>query len=100
MGEHVLPASPNPTTAVINRINPVNDTYEHGTAVVTMKDESLLKEDIEKLIRHFTIPEANSFDELLRWIREQRLHMHDGLEKTSKDFLHAVLEGYGDMMII
>ncbi|RYG71829.1 hypothetical protein EU245_12780 [Lentibacillus lipolyticus] len=97
MGGYILPASPNPTTAVINRINPVNDTYGHGTAIVTMKDETVLKEDIENLVRHFAVPEATSVDDLVAWIKEQRLHMHDGLEKTSKDFLQAVLEGYKDM---
>ncbi len=97
MGEYVLPSSPNPTTAVINRINPVNETNGHGTAVVTLKDKDVLKEDIVNLIRHFDVPDAMSLDELLRWIRKQHLHMHEDLAKTSKDFLHAVLEGYEEM---
>src|SRR5699024_3738387 len=30
-GEKVLPVSPNPTTAVINRISPVTNEFSHGT---------------------------------------------------------------------
>src|SRR5699024_7483381 len=37
LGERVLPVSPNPTTAAINRICPPNEEFTHGTAEVHLK---------------------------------------------------------------
>ncbi|GAA0444719.1 dynamin family protein [Lentibacillus halophilus] len=97
LGESVLPSSPNPTTAVINRINPINDTYKHGTAIVTIKDESTLIADIQKLINHFTVPAFDYLNELLTWIRQTNLVHSADLEKTSQNYLQAVLDGYDNM---
>ena len=46
IGEKVLPVSPNPTTAAINRIRPVSVGKEDGTADVRLKTEMRMMEDV------------------------------------------------------
>ncbi|BFH61954.1 dynamin family protein [Paenibacillus azoreducens] len=47
LGERVLPVSPHPTTAAINRILAPQDGFAHGTAQVTMKSPAAFREDLE-----------------------------------------------------
>ncbi|MFP7200667.1 dynamin family protein [Lysinibacillus halotolerans] len=46
MGAKVLPVSPNPTTAAINKIRPVTNEHLHETADVQLKTAEQLLEDI------------------------------------------------------
>ncbi|WP_341278095.1 dynamin family protein [Paenibacillus sp. FSL H8-0537] len=46
IGEPVLPVSPNPTTAAINRLVPPSGGREHGTAGVVMKSRDAVLEDL------------------------------------------------------
>lgn len=46
IGEKVLPVSPNPTTATINRIRPVEEGKAHDTADVILKTEARMTEDV------------------------------------------------------
>lgn len=46
LGEAVLPVSPNPTTATINRIRPVTAEHPHETADVRLKTVGQLTEDV------------------------------------------------------
>ncbi len=46
LGEDVLPVSPHPTTAAINRILAPHDEFVHGTAQVVMKSRETLMEDL------------------------------------------------------
>ncbi|MBP1994801.1 dynamin family protein [Paenibacillus eucommiae] len=46
LGERVLPVSPNPTTAAINRIVPPQEGWPHGTARVRMKSAAVILQDI------------------------------------------------------
>ena len=46
MGANVLPVSPNPTTAAINKIHPVSENHPHNTADVKLKTEEQLLEDV------------------------------------------------------
>jgi small GTP-binding protein len=46
IGERVLPVSPNPTTAAINRIVPPAPEWPHGTAKVKMKSMEAVFEDV------------------------------------------------------
>lgn len=47
MGELVLPVSPNPTTATINKIHPISEIHPHNTADVTLKTKQQLLEDVQ-----------------------------------------------------
>ncbi|MBP1961886.1 dynamin family protein [Paenibacillus aceris] len=46
IGERVLPVSPNPTTAAINKIMPPTEGWPHGTAKVKMKKADAILEDV------------------------------------------------------
>ncbi|MBP1999612.1 GTPase Era involved in 16S rRNA processing [Paenibacillus shirakamiensis] len=46
LGQRVLPVSPHPTTAAINRIMAPEGEYNHGTAVVSLKTAAAMEEDL------------------------------------------------------
>lgn len=47
LGESILPVSPNPTTATVNTVEAGTPEHPHGTAVVYIKTEQDLNEEIE-----------------------------------------------------
>ncbi|WP_020616608.1 dynamin family protein [Paenibacillus daejeonensis] len=47
IGEPVLPVSPNPTTAAINRIVPPSADHPHGSARIIMKSEAAMLDDLQ-----------------------------------------------------
>ncbi|MDV6378592.1 dynamin family protein [Sporosarcina sp. GW1-11] len=94
IGERVLPVSPNPTTAAINRIRPVSDVHLHNTADIHLKDEATMTEDVglsfEALgIRITSLEEAFAkTDEALKQpLEDENLHIH-------KSFIQAFQTGY------
>ncbi|MFC4557256.1 dynamin family protein [Virgibacillus kekensis] len=95
IGENILPASPNPTTAVINRINPVKEGLKHGTVIIQHKDEATLVNDIHTLTKNFS-PRSNQLSELLDWIRKNKINESNKLNSTHRAYLNAVLAGYQD----
>ncbi|WP_138751014.1 dynamin family protein [Paenibacillus sinopodophylli] len=46
IGEPVLPVSPNPTTAAINRLVPPTAEHGHGTARIVMKSRAAVEDDV------------------------------------------------------
>ena len=53
LGENLLPVSPNPTTAVIQKILPVTKEKPHGTVRVHLKDEAMLLADLNRALAPF-----------------------------------------------
>lgn len=53
LGQSVLPVSPNPTTASINRICPVSDDHVHQTADVHIKSPEQMLGDLNHSLSHF-----------------------------------------------
>jgi len=51
IGESVLPVSPNPTTAAINRIVPPSAEHPHGTARIVMKSPEAMLDDLQYSLR-------------------------------------------------
>ncbi|KQL53751.1 hypothetical protein AN964_09715 [Heyndrickxia shackletonii] len=92
IGEKVLPVSPNPTTAAINRICPPTKEYSHGTAVIHLKSKKQLLDDIQKSLKEFNAA-CESLDEagsIILQIKETK----EAREKIHLSFLHAFLKGY------
>ncbi|GKV67248.1 MULTISPECIES: dynamin family protein [unclassified Sporosarcina] len=94
IGEKVLPVSPNPTTAAINRIRPVSEEHLNNTADIHLKDEATMTKDValsfEALgIRIATLEEAFAkTDEALKQpLEDENLHIH-------KSFIQAFKKGY------
>lgn len=93
LGERVLPVSPNPTTAVINRIRPVTEEYQSGTVVISYKTDEILSNDLLKITKDFS-PKASNFRDLVSWIKEEKIYEKDALSQVYQSYLIAILAGY------
>ncbi|MEN1969464.1 dynamin family protein [Lentibacillus sp. N15] len=93
LGDLVLPVSPNPTTAAINRICPVTETYPHGSVVVHMKHQDVLFEDLAAICRPFA-PAATDFAGLLQWVKDNDIYKNKQLKQLHQSYLQAMLSGY------
>ncbi len=92
MKEDVLPVSPNPTTATINKILPVTDENKHGTVKIQLKSVEIILEEVNHSLQRFG-KECNSLEEAVEVI-----HTLDS-EKPGPhyNFLRAVSKGYAAM---
>lgn len=95
IGEKLLPVSPNPTTAAINKIMPTDENNPHGTVKVRLKSKAALFNDVARSLAAFDRT-ASDFDEALTQINRlmdgvQDLDVHD---KTHFSFLAAFHKGF------
>lgn len=96
IGENILPVSPNPTTATINRIRPVTDEHKDDTADVLLKTDDRMTEDIVRSFEAIGIVVTSleeAFDKvneaLTTKLVDEKLHIH-------KAFIAAFENGYAD----
>jgi len=88
----LLPVSPNPTTAAINRIVPIDDQHPHGTIVVLWKNEQQIWREIKEHLQLFK-KEAANLTESIPVIKEL-------IQKQTTDFKASIryfqffLQGY------
>ncbi|MFC0523278.1 dynamin family protein [Pontibacillus salicampi] len=97
LGENVLPVSPNPTTATINKISPVTEDVPHGTVEIRVKSDQQLVEDIRYAIKPYTI-KADTVQTAIPEI--SRLYKEDSLERLDQkrfSFIQALQSGFGLM---
>ncbi|WP_180954205.1 dynamin family protein [Bacillus sp. M6-12] len=93
MGETVLPVSPNPTTAAINKIKAPKGDLVHGTASVRLKSEHMILEDVVLALSAFQL-KADNLDQALeasRSLTEGEVPNDKG--KTQLAFLKAFSAG-------
>lgn len=88
MGNAVLPVSPHPTTATINRIFPVDDEHAHETVVITLKNEQAILKEINQALEPFHI-QIDRIDAL-----EKALATSISSDSHHTVFLKAVVKGY------
>lgn len=98
LGEKVLPVSPNPTTATINKISPPTTQYQHGTVVVKLKSSEQLFEDLIHALHELPFQPMN-FNGVLEWIQQNP----NEIESYAKDqkrlsFLQAIVDGFDEMV--
>src|SRR5699024_560409 len=93
MADQVLPVSPNPTTATVNRIRPVTEENKHRTVVVTLKDDAVLTNELKQITKAFT-PQADNFHNLLQWVEKENIYDHPELNSMYQAFLHAMSDRY------
>lgn len=94
IGKKVLPVSPNPTTAAINKIKPVNESHPHGTVLVKFKEANTMLEDVNRSLKVFDL-QAENFDEaLMKLDRIAQQRKESVLEKSSYAFLKAFEKGF------
>jgi predicted GTPase len=95
IGSHVLPVSPNPTTATINKIKPPTETHPHGTVVVKLKSNNQLLEDLVHSLQMFN-EHAVDLDFAIQSISKLVNSKRElgAKEKPHYRFLKAVSNGY------
>ncbi|MCP3763143.1 dynamin family protein [Domibacillus sp. A3M-37] len=96
LGEKVLPVSPNPTTAAVNRIHPVDSEHEHRTADVHLKPGSVMLDDVNASLGLFN-RSASSLDDAFGLVPDVlETNEGEGKEKIHLSFLRAFHAGYDD----
>ncbi|MEW9669592.1 dynamin family protein [Ammoniphilus sp. 3BR4] len=96
MGDMILPVSPNPTTATINKILPPNAQFPHGTVRVKIKSEQEMTKDVLQSLSVFRI-QADSIEEAAGKV--DRIDIEEILPtaKPHYSFLTAVKKGMDAM---
>jgi small GTP-binding protein len=92
MGDMVLPVSPNPTTATINKILPPTAEFPHGSVRVKLKNQQEMTKDVLYSLSIFHL-NANSIEEAISKI--DRININEVLPsaKPHYTFLKAVEKG-------
>ncbi|MBM7584283.1 small GTP-binding protein [Bacillus pakistanensis] len=94
LGEKVLPVSPNPTTAAINRIRPTKGNKNHGSAEVHLKSGVQMLEDIKNSLKLFG-HSCNTMQEAYEMIPSVLSSgVGEGKEKVHLSFLNAFYKGF------
>ncbi|WP_235941371.1 dynamin family protein [Paenibacillus puerhi] len=98
IGERVLPVSPNPTTAAINKIMPPEPEagWPHGTAKVRMKSRERLVDDVIYSLEALGA-KAETMEQALQAIAGLEADRIPGKGKPHYAFLRAVLQGWDAM---
>ncbi|HHW38581.1 MAG TPA: dynamin family protein [Bacillales bacterium] len=93
IGDKLLPVSPNPTTATINKILPSSAEHPHGTVLVKVKTEEQIFKDVEQSLALFQ-KKCASMEDALAVINSLSYEGNDPKEKPHYSFLKAVHIGY------
>ncbi|MEY4480126.1 MAG: hypothetical protein RLZZ267_804 [Bacillota bacterium] len=93
LGESVLPVSPNPTTAAINKIVPPSDAHPHETAWIQMKSEQSLFDDVRFALTMLGL-EPSDMNDALAMIRNLKEADIVPKAKPHFSFVKAVEKGY------
>lgn len=97
IGELLLPVSPNPTTATINKIMPPTKEYGHGTVIVKCKPEEVLLRDIQDSLKAFGL-RAGSLAEAIEIIgKDISREQAEPHQKPHYSFLMAVRQGMPEL---
>jgi len=94
LGAKVLPVSPNPTTAAINKIRPATKEHPHETADVQLKTKEQLLDDIQNAYESIGLS-ITSLDEAFNRSEEGlQVKLTDERLNVHKSFIRAYAKGY------
>jgi GTPase SAR1 family protein len=96
LGDLVLPVSPNPTTAAINKIMPPTERHPHGTVRVILKSREAVEQDVLRSLAVFGLSAAGLEQALAELDKIDVAHIPP-TAKPHFTFLKAVTKGLGDM---
>lgn len=94
MGAKVLPVSPNPTTAAINKIRPVTPAHPHETADVLLKTKTQMLEDIQGSYAAIGLSVSSLEEAFKRADEGLAVQLTDERLNVHKSFIRAYKEGY------
>jgi GTPase Era involved in 16S rRNA processing len=95
IGERLLPVSPNPTTATINRIMPPTAEWPHGSVRVKMKSNSFVRNEIQFSAEVVGISSRN-VEEALQSIGQLSSQGLSASGKPHHSFLKAAALGWSE----
>lgn len=96
MGDLVLPVSPNPTTAAINKIMPPTEEQPHGTVRVVLKSRDAIEQDVLRSLAVFGLS-APDLEGALDELNKIDVAQIPPTAKPHYTFLKAVTKGLGEM---
>lgn len=96
LGDLILPVSPNPTTAAINKISPPNEDKPNRTIDAYIKSEEQLLDDLSSIFKALQV-KAHSIDSVYQHAREMDESSWSILEHSKRSFLRAFIKGYSTM---
>lgn len=96
MGDLVLPVSPNPTTAAINKIMPPDEQHPHGTVRVVLKSRDAIEQDVLRSLAVFGLS-ASGLEGALAELDKIDVAQIPPTAKPHYTFLKAVTKGLGEM---
>lgn len=91
LGERLLPVSPNPTTAAINKILPVDEEHPHGTVLVQLKQPDMMLADVNRALSVYGLAAADLQDARVLAEKGIASGTEHGLQQA---FLRAFCAGY------
>ena len=94
IGEQILPVSPNPTTATINRIRPIEVGKGHDTADVVLKTVDRMTEDIQRSFEALGIDVTSLADAYAKVDMAMNETLTDEKQQMHKAFISAFSRGY------
>ncbi|WP_053219532.1 dynamin family protein [Virgibacillus senegalensis] len=96
LGERVLPVSPNPTTAAINKICPPTEAFPHGSVKVKCKSEQEILSELTEILdeANSSVPKFQTLAEVVDWLKKDKNGHLNGLKEKHQSFLTAVVEGH------
>ncbi|MGM8216385.1 dynamin family protein [Bacillaceae bacterium W0354] len=97
IGEDVLPVSPNPTTAAINRILPVNNQNKHEDVFVYFKSEDMMVSQLSQILSPYTDEKFSDLKAIYTFLNKRWSHLSTILDQTEASFLNAFQTGFNEM---
>ncbi|CAM3892910.1 dynamin family protein [Mesobacillus zeae] len=94
IGEKLLPVSPNPTTAAINKIKPVDGLHPHGTVHVKAKDPEQLLGEVNRSLKLFGLSAKNLNEAVLKAAAINGAEDRGAEERLHASFLKAFCNGF------
>jgi GTPase Era involved in 16S rRNA processing len=94
MGANVLPVSPNPTTAAINKIRPVTEHHPHETADVKLKTHDQFFSDVSFSFQAIGLAVASLDEAFTKASDVEGMSLQNEGLQVHKAFIHAFKEGY------
>ncbi|MDV2580768.1 dynamin family protein [Alkalibacillus haloalkaliphilus] len=93
IGANVLPVSPNPTTAAINKIAPINEQFNHEDVIVTFKTEQAIVDQVNQILAPYTDEPFRSLTALSKFVNKNNKKLTEQLSKTDASFIEAFSAG-------
>lgn len=96
LGDLILPVSPNPTTATINKISPPSENKPNHTIEAHIKSQKEMMEDLTPILKEISINET-SLDNVYSIVEKMNEAEWTTLDHKNHSFLRAFIQGYPEM---